>query len=45
MDYTSITVLIGTVLASASVLFGSKSKQVKAKAKQLVQLLGELKRQ
>jgi hypothetical protein len=42
MDYASIAVLIGTVLAAASVLFGAKYKQGKAKAKQLVQLLSEV---
>jgi hypothetical protein len=32
MDYASIAILIGTVLAAASVIFGAKYNQGKAKA-------------
>ena len=42
MDYASIVVLIGTVLAAASVVFGTKYSQGKAKAKELVQLLNQV---
>jgi len=42
MDYASIAVLIGTMLAAASVVFGAKYNQGKAKAKELVQLLTEV---
>ena len=42
MDYASIAVLVGTVLAAASVIFGAKYNQGKAKAKQLAQLLTEV---
>jgi hypothetical protein len=39
MDYASIAVLVGTVLAAASIIFGAKYQQGKAKAKKLAQLL------
>ena len=39
MDYASIAVLVGTVLAAASIIFGAKYQQGKAKAKELAQLL------
>jgi hypothetical protein len=42
MDYASIAILIGTVLAAASVIFGAKYNPGKAKAKQLAQLLTEV---
>jgi hypothetical protein len=42
MDYASIAVLIGTILTAASVVFGAKYKQGKAKAKQLTQLLTDV---
>jgi CRISPR/Cas system CSM-associated protein Csm2 small subunit len=42
MDYASIAVLVGTVLAAASVIFGAKYQQGKAKAKELAQLLSEV---
>ena len=42
MYYASIAVLIGTVLAAASVVFGAKYNQGKAKAKQLVHLLNQV---
>jgi hypothetical protein len=42
MDYSFIALLIGSVLAAASVVFGAKYKQGKAKAKQLVLLLNEV---
>ena len=39
MDYSSIAILIGSVLAAASVIFGAKYKQGKGKVKQLIDLL------
>jgi hypothetical protein len=42
MDYASIAVLIGTGLAAASVVFGAKYSQGKAKARELLQLLAEV---
>jgi CRISPR/Cas system CSM-associated protein Csm2 small subunit len=42
MDYASVAVLVGTVLAAASVVFGAKYKQGKGKAKQFAQLLNEV---
>ena len=39
MDYASIAVLVGTVLAAASIIFGAKYQQGKVKAKELAQLL------
>ncbi len=39
MEYASIVILIGSVLASASVLLGAKYQQGKGKAKQLTGLL------
>jgi uncharacterized protein YukE len=42
MDYASIAVLVGTVLAAASVVFSAKYNQGKAKAKELVQLLSQV---
>jgi CRISPR/Cas system CSM-associated protein Csm2 small subunit len=42
MDYSSIAVLIGTILTAASVVFGAKYSQGKAKAKELVKLLSEV---
>jgi hypothetical protein len=42
MDYASIAVLIGTMLAAASVVFGAKYNQGKAKAKELVRLLSQV---
>ena len=42
MYYASIAVLIGAVLAAASVVFGAKYNQGKAKAKELAQLLTEV---
>jgi len=37
-----MAVLIGTVLAAASVIFGAKYNQGKAKAKELIQLLNQV---
>jgi CRISPR/Cas system CSM-associated protein Csm2 small subunit len=39
MEYASIAILIGSALASASVLLGAKYQQGKGKAKQLAELL------
>ena len=39
MKYASIAILIGAVLASTSVLLGTKYQQGKGKAKQLTDLL------
>lgn len=39
MDYSALAVLVGTVLATASLVFGEKLKQGKGKAKQLTKLL------
>ncbi len=42
MEYASIAILIGAVLASTSVLLGTKYKQGKGKAKQLTDLLASI---
>ena len=42
MDYASLAVLVGTILAATSVVFGAKYNQGKAKAKELVQLLNQV---
>jgi hypothetical protein len=39
MEYASIAILIGAILASTSVLLGAKYQQGKSKAKQLTDLL------
>jgi hypothetical protein len=39
MEYDSIAILIGAILASTSVLVGAKYQQGKGKAKQLTDLL------
>lgn len=39
MEYASIAILIGAILASASVLLGARYQQGKGKAKQLADLL------
>jgi hypothetical protein len=39
MEYASIAILIGSVLATSSVLLGAKYQQGKGKAKQLTDLL------
>lgn len=39
MEYSSVAILVGTLLAAASVIFGAKYKQGKTKAKQLNGLL------
>jgi hypothetical protein len=39
MEYSSVAVLVGTLLAASSVIFGAKYKLGKDKAKQLSDLL------
>jgi hypothetical protein len=42
MEYLSIAMVIGALLAVASVVFGAKYRQGKGKAKQLVDLLNKI---